>query len=64
MVGNSKCSKVITLHSGKGTGDTIYETADGKLWEKIDPWEGDSTRSQPLAVLKNGFVCTPQFDSN
>jgi len=52
MVNNDNSLIIIRRELGKGTGDILYQTADGRWWEKA--WDGQIRTGQEVRTEVNG----------
>jgi hypothetical protein len=50
MVGETSL-KIIREEEGKGTGDRLYQTEDGRWWEK---WDGKDRTGQEVRIKTDG----------
>lgn len=47
--------RVVRTYAGKGTGETVYQTEDGRLWKEGAP-SVNQTAPPESGVLCNGYV--------
>lgn len=58
MAPGNNCQRIVRTRPGEGTGETLYQTEDGRWWREAPAGVVDSTSPSERRYLHNDHACT------
>ena len=60
MIQKPKALRIVSSWPGIATGETVYKTEDGRIWnEDYEPTAEETTSITTKGTVYNGFIMTP-----